>query len=294
MIEYVALAIMSITLLILPIMLDGWERKLKAIVQSRVGPPLTQTLYDLLKLLGKEVKPFPGSTLALYTIINTILLQATALVFLNYFIMIRADFTIFFTGVALFIVAQASNIITPLLVPNPFSQVGGYREVILSLINEFTMILSVGVISYIVNNVSLSFFGIVGLSSALITLLITSYVSTGRPPFDIAEAEVELASGVLVEFSGPLLATYVYSILMRRLLAKIIPISLIIGVLLNSNLLSSIVSILLLIIVWSLYALVSFTLGRSRIDIAPYSLLKLYIPLLTISITGLLIGAYYV
>jgi len=41
----------------LSILLDGVERKIKARIQSRIGPPVTQTLYDLLKLLEKEVKP---------------------------------------------------------------------------------------------------------------------------------------------------------------------------------------------------------------------------------------------
>ncbi len=33
---------------------EGVMRKLKAIVHSRTGPPLTQPYLDLLKLLGKE------------------------------------------------------------------------------------------------------------------------------------------------------------------------------------------------------------------------------------------------
>jgi formate hydrogenlyase subunit 4 len=48
-----ALVNVGLALLFAPL-LDGVMRKLKAVVHSRKGPPLTQSYIDLFKLLGKE------------------------------------------------------------------------------------------------------------------------------------------------------------------------------------------------------------------------------------------------
>ncbi|WP_448578677.1 NADH-quinone oxidoreductase subunit H [Thermosphaera sp.] len=293
MFEIILVGIVSAVMLILPLLLDGLERKVKATIQTRIGPPVTQTLYDFLKLMGKEVKPFTGSALATYMVLLTLILQLSSLIALNYFIIVERSFQILFTGLALFLVAQASSTMTPLLVPNPFSQIGGYREVVVSLVNEFTMIISVGVISFILGGGATFPYTYIGLLSAMITLFVTSYVSTGRPPFDIAEAEVELASGVFVEFSGPLLAAYVYASLTRRLLAKMVPLAIILQALTSPGLLAPLILLPLIIVMWVIYGVAATVVGRTRIDLAPASLLKLYIPLITLSITGLLIGVYY-
>uniref|UniRef100_A0A7C2BKG1 Hydrogenase n=1 Tax=Thermosphaera aggregans TaxID=54254 RepID=A0A7C2BKG1_9CREN len=293
MFDTILVGIVSGAMLVLPLLLDGLERKVKAGIQTRIGPPVTQTLYDFLKLMGKEVKPFTGSALATYMALLTILLQVSSLIALNYFIIAERNFQILFAGLALFLVAQASSAMTPLLVPNPFSQIGGYREVVISLVNEFTMILSIGAISLILGGKVASPYAYIGLLSAMITLFITSYVSTGRPPFDIAEAEVELASGIFVEFSGPLLAAYVYGMLTRRLLAKMIPLVIILQFLTDPGLITPLILVPLIVVIWLVYGIAATIVGRTRIDMAPISLLKLYIPLMVLSITGLLIGVYH-
>jgi len=51
-----------------------------------------------------------------------------------------------------------------------------------------------------------------------------------------------------------------------------------------------ILSLLALPALWTVYATVAVVLGRSRIDLAPLTLAKIYIALITISITVLLVA----
>lgn len=53
MVVYGALVNLILVVLLAPLF-DGMIRKLKAVVQSRKGPPITQPYMDILKLLGKE------------------------------------------------------------------------------------------------------------------------------------------------------------------------------------------------------------------------------------------------
>lgn len=285
--------------LVVPVILDGFERKIKAALQSRIGPPVLQTLYDILKLASKEYKPLHTNTYVVMSVVAYIVCSAVSLAYAFLYILTGGK-VYFIYSIALFAIAAATHTATPLLVPNPFSQVGAWREVVLSVINENAFVFSMAIC------LALPSLGLAVGSAAwlivampvLFLLLVSSYVATGRAPFDLAEAEPELASGVLVEFSGPLLALNLYSMLLKRFLVKTLTASSIITVaatflkIPDNPWLTALITLLLIIALWLIYSITSVVLGRSRIDVAPLALAKVYLGVSAFIITVLLVSAY--
>lgn len=278
---------------ILAVLLDGVERKLKAAIQSRIGPPITQTLYDLLKLSIKEVKPIHTTTYLLLYYISFVTCAVSSVYLIALYAMIGEQFVLAMS-LALFAVSLTALTLIPLLIPNPFSYIGGMREVILALVNESSFIIAIPLylltmslinreISTVVPTITIT------LTSLIILILSSGYALTGRPPFDIAEAEPELASGMFIELSGPLLATYLFFNLLKRFIVKFLIGTLFITTLLGHGIIVVLVSILAAIILWISFAITGAILGRSRIDIAPLTMAKVYIALYILSITGLLV-----
>lgn len=272
------------------IIYDGVERKLRATLQSRIGPPIHQTLLDIAKLWSKEVKEFPSYPLILYMTILAAILAATIILVLN---LILAGVSVAMSMplvIALIAVSQATSISIPLLVPNPYSQIGGMREVMLALVNEFSLITGLTLFYYLVMaNTPLTPYTVIVATPLAILILVSTYVFTGRIPFDIAEAEVELASGILIELSGKALALYMLTIYMKRYIASLLVAAMIVMPLPLSGLSKLVLGNLLTPVAWIAYSLPSVILGRSRVDMAPGTLFKIYILLILLSITGLLV-----
>jgi len=275
----------------LSIILDGVERKIKARIQSRIGPPVTQTLYDLLKLLEKEVKPIHTMPFVVFHVASS-LVTLTASMYLAHMYTLNSDYQTIVLSLSLFAISLTTITLTPLLVPNPFTYTGGMREVVLALVNEAGFILSFVLTIISLNTVKTTWYAIIPLVLSTITLLISGYALTGRAPFDIPEAEPEIASGILLEFSGKLLAVYLLSNLIKKYTVKLVISSLLLTQILGAGLETLVYSIILTVVLWILYSTVSVLLGRSRIDIAPKTLGKIYIALLILSITGLLVITY--
>ncbi len=269
----------------LPPVLDGIERKIKARIHSRIGPPIMQTWYDLMKLFEKTVYLPQGTYHLILLIVLYFVLTIGAISVLLSISLINV-FTALITSLILFMIGQVVFIAIPFMSSNPFAIVGGSREVMLMLVNETFTALVFGILLWYTKGFTSigSAYGV-----AVLLLLIAAYVSCARPPFDLAEAEPELASGVIIELSGPLLGLLHYSNLARRFFIKLfvtiiclIPLagytsSSVVRIAVNGVILA----VLLACILWCIYATLSALLGRSRIDVAPVFLLKIYI-LLTI------------
>lgn len=276
---------------LVPVILDGVERKLKAIVQSRIGPPIVQTLYDLLKLASKEyksvhTKPF----IILY--FSSFIVCAIVSMFLTLMYTMAQNTLLLVLAISFFAISLTTLTIVPLLVPNPFSYIGGMREVILAIVNESSFIVSavLYIIAVRATNqwTAPSVLHFIALVPAVVAMVLSGYAMTGRAPFDIAEAEPELASGVLIEFSGFFLALYIYSNLLKKFITKLLIAVLIASSVMAGAIETLVVAYTIAIILWVSFALTSSILGRSRVDLAPRTLTKVYIGLLAISITGLL------
>ncbi|MCC6041779.1 MAG: NADH-quinone oxidoreductase subunit H [Desulfurococcaceae archaeon] len=294
LLSYLSLVLTTLVGSILPVILDGVERKLKARIQSRIGPPITQTLYDLLKLTVKESKPLHTASFIYFSVTSVVLTMMLSLVHAHIYAL-DGDVLIFTLSISLLAVSLTMFTLIPLLIPNPFAYTGGIRELLLSLVNESAYLISLAVTVVtlsIIRSGEHSYIVLLSLALSLVVLFISSYALTGRVPFDIAEAEPELASGILVEFSGKVLAVMLFSTLIKRYLVKFILVASLLVNAIGWGIHSLLTSILSTTLLWIIYAIISAILGRSRVDIAPLTLGKLYIVLLGLSITGLLVGLY--
>ena len=219
---------MALAILIAPL-LDGLRRKITARLQNRVGPPVTQSWHDVLKLFSKEViLPEAGGilfvmvptltlvlSLAMFATMSTVTIQAPimegGIIFIE--LVVLSAFTFAIAG-------SASG--------NPYGVVGGSREVILATIVEPSMIASL--VSFVMLRGSTTLDYSASGYMALIPLLMSGLAyflcllaESGRTPFDVAEAESELTGGPLIELSGPSLATLKLGQYLRNLALCSIP-----------------------------------------------------------------------
>jgi len=167
-------------------LLRGIDRKLTAHMQGRIGPPIIQPFYDVIKLLGKKPMVAGGAQLVFaYAFLALII---TAVVFFA----LRQDllvvlFILFFGSLCLPIGA--------LSVKSPYSQFGGHRELLQFLAYEPILLYG----QPLLPNLWITF----------IALLIALAIVMRKSPFDISGSEhahQELVRGVITEYSGPYLA----------------------------------------------------------------------------------------
>ena len=275
-----------------PLVLDGVERKLRAMLQSRIGPPITQTIYDVLKLLlVKETKSHPTLLYVSLSLVSSIITGLAALYYTTLYI-VEGNSTYMFYALALFAISTSTHTITPLLVPNPYSFIGGMREVILAVVNEAALITRISLYTIVTQRLLVESTSLTSLIAVLLIAIVAftaSYVASSRVPFDIAEAEPELASGMLVEFSGRILALNIYTLLLKRLIVKFLVLAPTLTLIYKYGLITLLSTLILIPVVWVIYATIAVLLGRSRVDVAPLTLAKIYIALILISITVLLV-----
>ncbi len=216
-----------------------FDRKMTARLQWRVGPPWYQPLADLLKLLGKEMFIPEGATPSLFILSPMAGLASAALVSTMLWA-VNMDRSSTFIGdliVAIYLMMMPSIalIVGGLSSNNPFASAGASREMKLILAYElpfiiatFTVIAKAGsllfgkIIEYQISNGMM-----IGHASSLIAfavMILSSQAKLGIAPFDIAEAEQELAGGPTVEYSGALLAIIK---LTRAMMLAVIPVFLI-------------------------------------------------------------------
>jgi len=212
----------TLAILLAPL-IDGMRRKITARLQNRIGPPILQSWFDLMKLIKKEVI-VPEKTGVLFIVIPTFSLLLSFFMFATISTVTTQsplnEGGIVFIELAVlsaFLFAFAGSISR-----NPYGVIGGSREVILSILVEPSIIVSL--LSLILFKGSTTFddssryFGSAALLSvAALAYILSLLAENGKIPFDLAEAESELSGGALIEFSGPLLAILKLSIWVRSL-----------------------------------------------------------------------------
>ena len=187
-------------------LLRGIDRKLTAHMQGRIGPPIIQPFYDVIKLLGKKPMVAGGAQLVFaYAFLALII---TAVVFFA----LRQDllvvlFILFFGSLCLPIGA--------LSVKSPYSQLGGHRELLQFLAYEPILLLAAIPIALKAGGFPITNIFEYGqpllpnLWITFIALLIVLAIVMRKSPFDISGSEhahQELVRGVITEYSGPYLA----------------------------------------------------------------------------------------
>ncbi|MGE5558646.1 MAG: complex I subunit 1 family protein [Bacillota bacterium] len=196
------------------------DRKVSARFQYRVGPPWHQSFTDFFKLLGKETVLIRNTLTPVYiaaplaalasVILASSLIGAAAFLRLD----LAGDILFY---VYLLLIFTVCLILGAFASGNVYAGQGAQREINLLLAYELPFFLSI-LIPVVKTGFTLkmsefvawqtghgaivaSFSGAIGFLTAVLCI----QAKMGLTPFDVAEAETELAGGILMEYSGPLL-----------------------------------------------------------------------------------------
>jgi ech hydrogenase subunit B len=184
----------------------GLDRKITARMQNRIGPPIIQPFYDLIKLWGKE--PFLASSFQPILAMGYFGFIFTGLILLAF----RQDllhiiFTLTLADICLIVAAYNSK--------SPYSNLGGRRELLSMLSYEPLMVLTAISVQVVTGTFLVK--GIFECGTPLLLLMPAAYVAQQlvliidmkKSPYDVAgssHAHQELVRGVYTEFSGYTLA----------------------------------------------------------------------------------------
>ncbi|MEM2235300.1 MAG: NADH-quinone oxidoreductase subunit H [Desulfurococcaceae archaeon] len=275
--------------LALPALLDGVERKLKAAIQSRIGPPIHQTVLDLLKLFRKELVLPRESMHILYMAFIYLSLSIVAVGSLIASITL-GSMELFIASAILLSIIQAIHVAMPFTTYNPFSIVGASRELVLAVINESALLITIGLAILVNPLMSPPLIWRSTYFLLLLELLIASYIASGRTPYDIAEAEPEIASGWLIEFSGPLLGIIIYANLLRKAIVKLVVGIVLAGLITGNGSMGLLLSLIAMALLWVAYTVASTIVGRSRVDVAPKTMILMHTTFITLLIITYVLG----
>jgi len=187
-------------------LLFGIDRKITARMQSRVGPPILQPFYDVIKLLQKD-------TVVVNRLQNPAVLSHLVFTILTGFLFFEGSdilltiFVLTLAGVFLVIGAYSSS--------SPYAFLGAERELILMTAYEPMVVLTLIGIYKVAGSFSL--YGIIDNGVPLIVYLPGVFIGfvyiltmkLRKSPFDIPashHAHQELAKGLTSDFSGKTLA----------------------------------------------------------------------------------------
>jgi len=178
----------------------GIDRVITARMQNRVGPPIVQSFFDVLKLLGKQQKFLNSSQISFALL--CLLFQALALAILVSGGDLLVVFFLSGTG-SVFLALGAFS------VRSPFSHLGAQRELLQIFAYEPVLLMAIVSIGYsqrtlLAGEMNHALLGYLPLSlAALVAVLV---IKLQKSPYDISHAHTELISGPQIEYSGPYLA----------------------------------------------------------------------------------------
>ena len=216
-----------VLVIILSPLLEGIIRKTKALVQSRIGPPIIQPYYDLLKLFGKEEITSSDNILFKYTPLIcfsvTLLLALLTPFGITAPLNIAGDTIVFIylltLGAVMIMMGGVSS-------ESPYAVVGSAREMMMILTVEPVIVIAL--ITAGIKAGSLSFADMTawqinhGLSFSMaitgVALFLAILTQLAKLPFDIVEAETEIMEGPFIEQSGPRLALFKWSFYVKELI----------------------------------------------------------------------------
>ena len=195
-------------------------RKVSALVQWRVGPPLLQPVYDVMKLMGKEILVPEQANRTVFLLAPLVGLVGVLLlsVMLWWILVVPSGKAIvgdLIVAVYLMILPSLALILGSSASSSPHASIGTAREMKLVMGYDLPLVLAFivvliktgGQLSLLSISQHTPILSISGMAAFIVALLCIQ-AKLGFVPFDIAEAETELGSGVLMEYSGALLAAW--------------------------------------------------------------------------------------
>ena len=205
------------------LVLKGLDRRLAARLQARVGPPLAQPFYDLVKL-GRKRTMVPDIA-AEPVFLGAPLIGAVSMLLAAALVPIPGVYTpspllgdllvllylLAVPAVVLMVAGSASG--------SPFGAIGFSREMALMIAYEGPLVLVVAAVALRTGSFSLadivayqqahgSFLFDPVMWPAILAFLAFYPANLGIVPFDIPEAETEVLEGPLLEYSGPALGLF--------------------------------------------------------------------------------------
>ncbi|MBE0677035.1 MAG: NADH-quinone oxidoreductase subunit H [Bacteroidales bacterium] len=257
------------------------DRKITAMVQFRKGPPFLQPFYDLGKLFYKEtILPKHG---AKFTFLAAPVFALFAAVMANVFILLpsifpgsgfRGDLIVVFY---LLTIPSLTYIIGSLASGNPLGALGASREMKLIISYELAFILAITAL-VIKSGMHLSISEVlaaqqdggafIGSISGVLLFIVVLFVIQAKlalVPFDMSEAEAEIAHGVFIEYSG---SAYAIIKMARYIMLFTLPAMMVTFLMGGFNLsgVGILWSVLKLVLVLLLITLIRNTNPRVRID----------------------------
>ena len=255
---------------------EGIMRKLRAAIHSRIGPPVTQPYWDLLKLLGKEdlrstggivYASLPAFTLGSALLLATLIPMGTAAPLAFAGDMIVVIYVAAMSGVLLMLGGFASA--------SPYASIGSSREMMMLLSVEPILAIALSVGAFKAKNLAIG--GIANwqiqngpcISMAIggVAFFLALQAVAGKLPFDIAEADQEIMGGPLVEQSGPRLALFRWTMWVKQMVLAFLLVEVFFPwPHLGNYLIDLIATIVKVLIVLVLVAVIDVVNPRLRID----------------------------
>jgi len=216
----------------------GLDRKLAAQMQGRIGPPLRQPFFDVVKLMIKE-NIVPDHAIA--WLFNLMPLVSLAAVGTLLFYVPLGGFSPLLHGygdliLVLYLLAVPSiaMVLGGFAAGSPFASVGAQRELVMMMAYEFPLAITFLSLAWYLSGIpvaelaqgstAFSFqlsnlalnplwgivgpLGFIGLLLLFGALMIVTPAELAKIPFDIPEAETEIAGGILAEYSGRNMAMF--------------------------------------------------------------------------------------
>ena len=260
-------------------LLTSWvDRKVTALVQMRVGPPLLQPFYDIRKLFIKETCVPEGGAIGLFLLAPLLGLAAVTLASM---ILWRTllDVGATFVGdlivlIYLLVMPALSVMLGSFASRNPLASLGGSREVKLMIAYELPLVLAILVPVIQANSIRLGDLlladaPVLSVSGVLALLVCIACMQAKLTivPFDMPEAETELSGGALIEYSGPPLAMFK---LTRAMMLFTMPVLLVVlffgGLVSGPGWLPALIGFLLWFVLVAVTIVIRNTTPRVRID----------------------------
>ncbi len=184
----------------------GFDRRVSARMQGRVGPPLLQPFYDVGKLLQKQSRQL-NPIMEPLLIGHLIFMAATGALLLSGTDLIFTTFVFALAALLLVLAAGSAN--------SPYSFTGAERELVVLLAAEPFFILMMAAVCKVTG--ANTFGGVlassqlvaVQLPGVLVAFLMVATIKLRKSPFDISishHPHQELVSGLKSDMSGRLLA----------------------------------------------------------------------------------------
>lgn len=187
-------------------LISGIDRIISARMQGRVGPPLLQPFYDVMKLFSKQ-NIVVNKHQKFYVLCFLIFVIITGCIFFAGGDLLLAIFALTLASVFLIIAAYSTF--------SPYAFLGAEREMIQMMAYEPMVILTIVgmyMVTHSFNVLDIASYGqplILSLPGIFLGFLFILTIKFRKSPFDISashHAHQEIVRGILTEFSGKELA----------------------------------------------------------------------------------------